>query len=62
MSPKPEVTSPGSEAAAIDRIFREESGKAVATLIRLFRDIDVAEEAVQEADRKSTRLNSSHRL
>jgi RNA polymerase sigma-70 factor (ECF subfamily) len=43
------VTSPGSEAAAIDRIFREESGKAVATLIRLFRDIDVAEEAVQEA-------------
>ena len=43
------MTSPGPEAAAIDRIFREESGKAVATLIRLFRDIDVAEEAVQEA-------------
>ena len=43
------MTSSGTEAAAIDRIFREESGKAVATLIRLFRDIDVAEEAVQEA-------------
>ena len=43
------MTSPGPEAAAVDRIFREESGKAVATLIRLFRDIDVAEEAVQEA-------------
>ena len=31
------------------RVFREESGKAVATLVRLFGDIDVAEEAVQEA-------------
>ena len=29
--------------------FREESGRAVATLIRIFGDIDVAEEAVQEA-------------
>jgi len=43
------VTTPGFEGSLIDRIFREESGKAVATLIRLFRDIDVAEEAVQEA-------------
>lgn len=43
------MTSATSQAAAIDRIFREESGKAVATLIRLFRDIDIAEEAVQEA-------------
>jgi RNA polymerase sigma-70 factor (ECF subfamily) len=43
------VTTPGFEVSLIDRIFREESGKAVATLIRLFRDIDVAEEAVQEA-------------
>ncbi|MEX1134402.1 MAG: RNA polymerase sigma factor [Acidimicrobiia bacterium] len=43
------MASAGYEAAAVDRIFREESGKAVATLIRLFRDIDVAEEAVQEA-------------
>jgi len=34
---------------AIERTFREDSGKAVATLIRLFGDVDVAEEAVQEA-------------
>ena len=31
------------------RTFREESGRAVATLVRLFGDIDIAEEAVQEA-------------
>jgi len=43
------VTTPGFEVSTIDRVFREESGKAVATLIRLFRDIDVAEEAVQDA-------------
>jgi RNA polymerase sigma-70 factor (ECF subfamily) len=29
--------------------FRQESGRAVATLIRIFGDIDVAEDAVQEA-------------
>jgi RNA polymerase sigma-70 factor, ECF subfamily len=33
----------------IGRVFRDESGRAVATLVRLFGDIDVAEEAVQEA-------------
>jgi RNA polymerase sigma-70 factor (ECF subfamily) len=33
----------------VDRLFREESGRAVATLIRLFGDFDLAEEAVQEA-------------
>jgi RNA polymerase sigma-70 factor (ECF subfamily) len=33
----------------IGRIFREESGRSVATLIRNFGDIDVAEDAVQEA-------------
>src|SRR5437899_3756310 len=37
------------DAAEIDRIFREASGRAVATLIRVFGDIDVAEDAVQEA-------------
>jgi RNA polymerase sigma-70 factor, ECF subfamily len=37
------------ELAAIDRTFREESGKAIATLIRHFGDIDLAEEAVQDA-------------
>jgi RNA polymerase sigma-70 factor, ECF subfamily len=33
----------------LDRVFREERGRVVATLIRLCGDIDVAEEAVQEA-------------
>jgi RNA polymerase sigma-70 factor (ECF subfamily) len=35
--------------ALIGRIFREESGRSVATLIRIFGDIDLAEDAVQEA-------------
>ncbi|HET9051836.1 MAG TPA: sigma factor, partial [Candidatus Dormibacteraeota bacterium] len=33
----------------IARVFREEYGRAVAVLVRSFGDIDVAEEAVQEA-------------
>jgi RNA polymerase sigma-70 factor (ECF subfamily) len=33
----------------IERIFRDESGRAVASLVRRFGDIDAAEEAVQEA-------------
>jgi RNA polymerase sigma-70 factor (ECF subfamily) len=33
----------------VGRIFREESGRSVAALIRGFGDIDVAEDAVQEA-------------
>ena len=36
-------------AATIEQVFREESGQAIATLVRLFGDIDVAEETVQEA-------------
>lgn len=36
-------------ADELERIFRGESGRAVATLVHLFGDIDVAEEAVQEA-------------
>jgi RNA polymerase sigma-70 factor (ECF subfamily) len=35
--------------ADVGRIFREESGRSVATLIRVFGQIDVAEDAVQEA-------------
>ena len=35
--------------ADVDRIFRDASGRAVATLIRVFGDIDIAEDAVQEA-------------
>ncbi|MEP7201314.1 MAG: RNA polymerase sigma factor [Ilumatobacteraceae bacterium] len=33
----------------IERVFRAESGRAVASLVRFFGDIDIAEEAVQEA-------------
>ena len=35
--------------AAIERVFREEYGRAVSVLVRSFGDIDIAEEAVQEA-------------
>src|SRR3954471_8836028 len=35
--------------ARVEQTFREEFGRAVATLVRLFGDIDLAEEAVQEA-------------
>lgn len=40
---------PVVDDALIGRIFREESGRSVATLIRIFGDIDLAEDAVQEA-------------
>jgi len=40
---------PSLDTAAIERAYRESSGRAVATLVRLFGDIDIAEEAVQEA-------------
>lgn len=36
-------------ADAVEQTFREASGRAVATLVRLFGDIDIAEEAVQDA-------------
>jgi RNA polymerase sigma-70 factor (ECF subfamily) len=42
MDPRPV----GSE---VGQVFRQESGRAVASLVRLFGDIDLAEEAVQEA-------------
>ena len=35
--------------AEVGRIFREESGRSLAALIRVFGDIDLAEDAVQEA-------------
>jgi RNA polymerase sigma-70 factor, ECF subfamily len=37
------------DRAEVGRIFREESGRSLAALIRAFGDIDVAEDAVQEA-------------
>jgi RNA polymerase sigma-70 factor, ECF subfamily len=37
------------EATAVERVFREVYGQTVATLIRIFGDITLAEDAVQEA-------------
>jgi RNA polymerase sigma-70 factor (ECF subfamily) len=37
------------DGAEVGRIFREESGRSLAALIRIFGDIDLAEDAVQEA-------------
>src|SRR4051812_5389877 len=37
------------DASAIEGVFRAESGRAVASLVRFFGDIDIAEEAVQDA-------------
>jgi RNA polymerase sigma-70 factor, ECF subfamily len=40
---------PAVSASDIERVFREEHGRAVAVLARSFGDIDVAEDAVQDA-------------
>jgi len=40
---------PAPRASEIERVFREEYGRAVAVLVRVFGDIDIAEEAVQDA-------------
>jgi RNA polymerase sigma-70 factor, ECF subfamily len=45
--------SPRSAAEIVDLVFRQESGRAVATLIRVTGDFDLAEEAVQEAFAKA---------
>jgi RNA polymerase sigma-70 factor, ECF subfamily len=37
------------EAGAVERVFREAYGQAVATLVRVFGDISLAEDAVQDA-------------
>ena len=40
---------PAVGAAEIERVFRAEHGRAVAVLARVFGDLDIAEEAVQDA-------------
>jgi RNA polymerase sigma-70 factor, ECF subfamily len=40
---------PAPTRSEIERVFREEYGRAVAVLARVFGDIDIAEEAVQDA-------------
>ncbi len=42
-------TSSRAAHELVDRLFREEQGRAVATLIRVLGDFDLAEEAVQDA-------------
>src|SRR6476620_10326044 len=37
------------DASVIEGVFRADSGRAVASLVRFFGDIDLAEEAVQDA-------------
>ena len=39
----------GLQAVLVDRLFRRESGQAVAVLARILGDLDRAEEAVQDA-------------
>jgi RNA polymerase sigma-70 factor, ECF subfamily len=46
---------PAVLAADIERVFSEEYGRAVAVLVRVFGDIDVAEEAVQDAFTEAVR-------
>lgn len=43
------------DTAQVESIFREESGRAIASLVKRFGDIDIAEEAVQEAFLEATR-------
>src|SRR5580700_10283998 len=47
--PGDERDVPALAASEIARVFRAESGRAVAVLARVFGDLDVAEEAVQDA-------------
>ena len=45
------MTVPGPD---IERVFREEYGRAVSVLVRVFGDIDIAEDAVQDAFARAT--------
>jgi RNA polymerase sigma-70 factor, ECF subfamily len=46
---------PGPALADVERVFREEYGRAVAVLTRVFGDIDTAEDAVQDAFTEAAR-------
>src|SRR5215210_2315771 len=43
------VTSPDQARAAVDAVYRADSRRVLATLIRLLGDFDVAEEAMHDA-------------
>ena len=46
---EPNASANRFDAAGIERVFRAEYGRAVAVLVRHFGDLDLAEEAVQDA-------------
>ncbi|MGM1061167.1 RNA polymerase sigma factor [Saccharothrix sp. Mg75] len=46
--------------SAVERVFRAEHGRAVAVLARVFGDLDVAEEAVQDAFAEAVRRWPEH--
>jgi RNA polymerase sigma-70 factor, ECF subfamily len=48
-------TRPGLALADVERVFRDEYGRAVAVLTRVFGDIDTAEDAVQDAFAEAAR-------
>src|SRR5438477_1058702 len=48
-NPETNLAGVDVDKTAIGRIFRDNSGRSVAALIRIFGDIDIAEDAVQEA-------------
>lgn len=47
--------TPGVPATHVERVFAEEYGRAVAVLTRVFGDLDIAEEAVQDAFTEAVR-------
>jgi RNA polymerase sigma-70 factor, ECF subfamily len=59
-TPSAGAAGPGADAVA--RVFREQHGRAVAVLVRAFGDIDVAEEAVQDAFAEAVRRWPEHGL
>jgi RNA polymerase sigma-70 factor (ECF subfamily) len=48
-------SGPGPAPDSIERVFRDEYGRAVAVLARVFGDIDIAEDAVQDAFAEAVR-------
>src|SRR5437016_11772857 len=49
LRPRANKDMPPGAAGSVEHVFREEYGRAVAVLVRYFGDIDLAEEAVQDA-------------
>jgi RNA polymerase sigma-70 factor (ECF subfamily) len=47
--PPSELAVSDPTVGTVERVFRQEHGRAVAVLVRMFGDIEVAEEAVQDA-------------